>query len=321
MAASSRPLFTIVTPAWQGARFLGPLHAALEAMAADSPPFEWIIVDDASQDGGETAAEMRRIEREAGIPVRCIFLERNHLGSRSAWEGSLAAHGDWLVILDQDDRLTPDALQIYARWIARYGERPDFAGVCGRCVDQHGRFIGTPLPTGTLYTDELSMRHRHRIRGEMLQCTRVALIREHFAAMAPGVTNGLVWRRIAATHRYLYTDEVVRHYDTGNPVSWTNCGRILYVGDRRDELVEYLERALGPMLRDPVELLRTLVHARRFDLLARRAGLQPRRTARASVRALMTAVTPLAWPVARLDRHRRRVSAAGWTDAGRQALQ
>lgn len=314
-------MFSIVTPAWHGARFLGPLHASLEAMAADSPAFEWILVDDASADGGETANAMRRVAETASFPVRCIFLERNHLGSRSAWEGSLAARGDWLIILDQDDRLTGDALRTYAHWIERFGERPDFAGVCGRCVDQHGRFIGTPLPGGVLYTDELSMRHRHRVRGEMLQCTRVALIREHFAAMAPGVTNGLVWRRIAATHRYLYTDQVVRHYDTGNPVSWTNCGRILYVGDRRDELVEYLDRALGPMLRDPVELLRTAVHARRFDLLARRAGIAPRRAVPPAVRVLMAAVTPVAWPVARFDRHRRRVSAAGWTDAGRQALQ
>jgi glycosyltransferase involved in cell wall biosynthesis len=310
-ARSIEPFFTIITAAYRGAAFLPTLHAQLKAIAPHSPPFEWIVVDDASADDGATVAAMRAIEADLSLPVTCLYLDRNHYGAMSTRIASQAARADWLVILDQDDWLTADALWIYQRGIDAHGERPDFAGVCGRCVDSHGRFIGTPLPEGSLFASELEIRHRHRIRGEMLQCTRTALIRQHFASMRPGHTNGFVWRRIARDHRYLYVNDVVRHYDTENPNSWMHQRTIKYPATLYAEMAEYLEMALPYVGSDPLEVMRIAVHCRRFRVHARRCGSDAPPPASLGARLAMAAVAPVALALAALDIARKRVRCAG----------
>jgi glycosyltransferase involved in cell wall biosynthesis len=305
--STTEPFFTITTAAYRGAAFLPKLHAQLKAIAPHSPPFEWIIVDDASQDDGATVAAMRAIEADPTLPVRCLYLDRNHYGAMSTRIASQAARADWLVILDQDDWLTADALWIYRRGIDAYGDRPDFAGVCGRCVDSDGRFIGTPLPDGPVYASETEIRHRHRIRGEMLQCTRTELIRRHFAAMAPGHTNGFVWQRIAREHRYLYVNEVVRHYDTRNPHSWMHQRKIMYPVNLYAQMAEYLDQVVPYLATDPLEVLRVAVHCRRFRVHARRCGGDAPPPASLGARVAMAAVAPVALPLAALDIARKRV--------------
>ncbi len=307
---ATEPFFTITTAAYRGAAFLPRLHAQLKAIAPHSPPFEWIIVDDASQDDGATVAAMRAIEADPSLPVTCLYLDRNHYGSMSTRVASQAARAEWLVILDQDDWLTADALWIYKRGIDACGDRPDFAGVCGRCVDSGGRFIGTPLPKAQLYASEFEIRHRHRIRGEMLQCTRTALIRRHFAEMTPGQTNGFVWGRIARGHRYLYVDEVVRHYDTENPHSWMHQRKIMYPANLYRERIEYLDQAVRYFASDPLEVLRVALHCRRFRVHARRCGDAAPPPVSIGARLAMAAVTPASLLLAALDIARKRVCCA-----------
>lgn len=307
MNPTTTPFFTIATAAYRGAAFLPTLHAQLEAIAPHSPPFEWVIVDDASADEGATVAAMRAIEAAASFPVTCRYLERNHYGSMSARTAAQSARADWLVIVDQDDWLTAEALWIYQRGIDEYGGRSDFAGVCGRCVDSDGRFIGTPLPAGPVYANEIEIRHRHRIRGEMLQCTRTELIRRYFADMAPGNTNGFVWRRIARDYRYLYVNDVVRHYDTSNPHSWMHQRKIMYPTNLYGEMSEYLDQAIEHVSTDPLEVLRIAVHCRRFRVHAQRCGGDPRPPSSIGARLAMAMVAPLSLSLAAMDIARKRV--------------
>jgi glycosyltransferase involved in cell wall biosynthesis len=305
---SFRPRFTIITAVYRGARFLPSLHEHLKRLAPNSPPFEWILVDDGSPDEGATVAEMQRIEAESPLPVTCVYLPRNYYGSESVKTASRMARGEYIVILDQDDTLTDDALWIFQRGIERHESRADFAGVCGRCVDMEGRFIGTSIPGGELYANEFEMRHFHRIRGEMLQCTRTELIREHFAKMRPGFTNGYVWARIARGHRFLYTNAVVRNYDTGNPDSWLHERRIKYACNLYRETSTYLNVGIRYVLWDPLQLLRLTVHCRRFEYHARRCDRPVRLPTSRLARAAMAVVTPVSLWLARRDVARGRVS-------------
>ncbi|MFC5200731.1 bifunctional glycosyltransferase/CDP-glycerol:glycerophosphate glycerophosphotransferase [Streptomyces kaempferi] len=113
------PRFSVIVPAYKVQAYL---HECLESVLEQSfPDLELIAVDDCSPDAcGAIIDEFA--ERDAR--VRPVRLPRN-VGLGHARNAGLAqATGDYLVFLDGDDTLTPDALHAIADRLKETGE-PD----------------------------------------------------------------------------------------------------------------------------------------------------------------------------------------------------
>ncbi len=125
------PLITVVIPCYKQAHYLGE---ALESVLAQTHSRrEIIVVDDGSPDNTTEVAA-----RYTG--VRCISQSNQGL-SAARNTGLRESTGEYLVFLDADDRLLPEAL---ACGLERLRMHPDCAFVAGQY-----RFIasdGTPLP-------------------------------------------------------------------------------------------------------------------------------------------------------------------------------
>lgn len=258
-------LFSIVTPCYRGGGFLPRAFSSLVRQQG-SHAFEWIIVDDFSNDCGQTRDAIRQVEKHAPFPVKSIFLDKNHYAAKSAYTGALHANGAYTIILDQDDMLAVDALHIFAHYIGKYEGTENFAGVCGRCTKLNGCIIGTPFPWSEKISNELHIRHVEKIRGEMLQCTKTALIVQYFSGMKPGYTNGWVWTRIARNYSYIYTSRIVRIYDTGNPDSTSNLKRMVHLDAQFATLIHYLTVNADYLRADPIFTLRLLVQSARIGI-------------------------------------------------------
>jgi glycosyltransferase involved in cell wall biosynthesis len=96
------PRVSILIPCYNGKDYLG--KAIESCLALDYPDVETIVIDDGSADGSAALAE--RYER-----VVCIR-QANRGVSAARNRGIAAATGDFMVFLDHDDELTPDALRI-----------------------------------------------------------------------------------------------------------------------------------------------------------------------------------------------------------------
>ncbi|MDN3028695.1 bifunctional glycosyltransferase family 2 protein/CDP-glycerol:glycerophosphate glycerophosphotransferase [Streptomyces sp. S.PB5] len=113
------PRFSVIVPAYKVQAYL---PECLDSVLSQSyPDLELIAVDDGSPDACGAIAD----EYAARDPrVRALHLPENRGpgGARNA--GLKAATGDYLVLLDGDDTLTPDALQSIADRLKETGE-PD----------------------------------------------------------------------------------------------------------------------------------------------------------------------------------------------------
>jgi CRISPR system Cascade subunit CasB len=113
------PRFSVIVPAYKVQAYL---HECLESVLSQSyPDLELIAVDDCSPDAcgaiiDEFAARDAR--------VRAVHLPENQGLGRARNAGLEQATGDYLVFLDSDDTLTPDALRAIADRIKETGE-PD----------------------------------------------------------------------------------------------------------------------------------------------------------------------------------------------------
>jgi glycosyltransferase involved in cell wall biosynthesis len=256
--------FSILTGCYQGSRHLPGLYESLKNIRKERADFEWVLIDDFSNDDDRTASLMRQYQAQAPFPVQAIFLNRNHYGARCVPEGLNAATGDYVVVLDQDDFLAPDALAIFSRLLDKYSGTSDLAGVCGRCVNLDGKLIGTPFGWEELLSNELEIRHVHKIRGELFQCTRTDVLKEFYRDLKPGYTNGHVWTKIARHYRYVYTSEVVRIYDTVNPYSHSNSSRVRYLRNSLECYLYYINTNADYLRNDLTSSLVMLLHACRF---------------------------------------------------------
>src|SRR5829696_6871232 len=125
-------LVSVVIPCYNQAHFLGE---AIESVLAQSHPnFEIVVVDDGSTD--DTSEVARRYPG-----VRLVRQENQGLsGARNA--GLARSEGEYVVFLDADDRLLPEALETHLEHLEAHPECAFVSGPCRRITAD-----GSPLPT------------------------------------------------------------------------------------------------------------------------------------------------------------------------------
>jgi CDP-glycerol glycerophosphotransferase (TagB/SpsB family)/glycosyltransferase involved in cell wall biosynthesis len=111
------PRFSVIVPAYQVQAYL---HECLESVLTQSyPDLELIAVDDRSPDACGAIID----EFAARDPrVRPVHLPENQGLGRARNAGMREAAGDYVVFLDGDDTLTPDALRAIADRLKETGE-------------------------------------------------------------------------------------------------------------------------------------------------------------------------------------------------------
>jgi glycosyltransferase involved in cell wall biosynthesis len=96
-------LISFIVPAHNEERLLGGTLGAIHAAASPLPhPYEVIVVDDASTDG---TAAVAAAHRARVVPVRFRQISR----TRNA--GARTASGTWLIFVDADTVVTPEAVR------------------------------------------------------------------------------------------------------------------------------------------------------------------------------------------------------------------
>jgi glycosyltransferase involved in cell wall biosynthesis len=105
------PQFSVVVPTYDRAETIGRAVTSVLRQAAE---FELIVVDDGSTD--DTARILQRFDDE-----RIRYQHQTNRGVSAARNaGASAARGEWLVFLDADDELLPDALGHFSHAAARH---------------------------------------------------------------------------------------------------------------------------------------------------------------------------------------------------------
>jgi glycosyltransferase involved in cell wall biosynthesis len=129
--AAAKPLVSIIIPAYNAAQFLGRAIASCER--SDSYDSQIIVVNDGSTDGTP-----RTLDELAAGDQRITVIHRENGGLAAARNSGLAhLAGEYVVLLDADDELSPGWLAIaitvlqvdvgldgvYGRYYQRYADR------------------------------------------------------------------------------------------------------------------------------------------------------------------------------------------------------
>src|SRR5437764_11995107 len=133
MNQPAAPLVSVVTPCYNQAHFL---RDAIESILAQTyPRIELVVVDDGSLDN--TAAVV------ADYPVARCVRQGNRGVAEARNVGFGVTNGEYILFVDADDRLAPNAVQTHLRCFA---EHPTAGFVVGAIenITSDGSYRGTP---------------------------------------------------------------------------------------------------------------------------------------------------------------------------------
>jgi glycosyltransferase involved in cell wall biosynthesis len=210
------PLISVVIPCFNQGRFLG--DAIRSVAAAARQPAEIIVVDDGSTD--ETAA--------VAASLNVTYRYQSNRGIASARNRGLAeSRGDFIVFLDSDDMLAPDALETGA---SALDANPERAFATGRCVMMDAAGCLMPTPEQPLVVDAYNelLRHNYIWMPAMAMFRRSAVVEiggfnpdEHAAA------DYDLYLRIARRWPGVDHASVVAYYRQHGANMSTNASRML----------------------------------------------------------------------------------------------
>jgi glycosyltransferase involved in cell wall biosynthesis len=200
------PLFSIVTPVYDPP--VEVLSATIDSvLVQDFDDWEWILVDDCSRD----PRVIELIEARAALDPRLRLVRRETNGHivAASNDGIEAARGEFLVLLDHDDLLTPDALGRNAREIADdpdvdylYSDE-DKVDASGRLYDTFRKPAWSPERLrGQMYTSHLSV-----LRTDLVR--EVGGFREGYDGSQD---HDLVLRVTERARRVVHVAEVLYHW-------------------------------------------------------------------------------------------------------------
>lgn len=132
------PLISVVIPCYNHARYV---RGAIDSVGTPSRSVEIVVVDDGSTD---PSAEIAEDCARTGTVGRVRVIRQENAGVSAARNrGFEESRGEYVVFLDSDDHLAPNALDVGARAL---DDRPESVFVYGRCqmMAPDGTLLSTP---------------------------------------------------------------------------------------------------------------------------------------------------------------------------------
>lgn len=198
-------LVTVFTPTYNRANTLGKLYESLTGQT--NTAFEWLIIDDGSQD--DTEAVVKTFQADA--PFKIKYMKKENGGKHTALNVAFKEiDTKYTFIVDSDDFLTEDAVQtIYEK--DKIVTENNLAGMSFLRGYNEKTVIGMPFPEGDIFNG-IDIQFRHKIRGDKAEVWRTDILKRYEFPVFDGERfqgENYVWWKIALEYDMLYINKIV----------------------------------------------------------------------------------------------------------------
>ena len=172
-----KPFFTIITPLYNRKDTIQ--RTMISVAKQTNRDFEYIVIDDGSSDlGDEIVFSFMNI---TSIPM--TYIKKDNGGVHSARNvGYEYARGVFVICIDSDDELLPDACQIfYEAWQSIPEDRKkNYWQIKALCIDEEGEIVTSKFPDNI---NEISLTESAKLfslgNGEQLGCRLLSIMKKN----------------------------------------------------------------------------------------------------------------------------------------------
>lgn len=222
-------IFTVFTPSYNRANTLPRLFECLKIQTLKS--FEWIIIDDGSQDNTENVVEGFINEKP---DFEIIYKYQDNSGKHIATnEAAKIARGKFFITIDSDDAIKENALEAFLNEWNKIpeSEREKYKGISCRTCNADGKINGCNLPSEYIDCSDLDLRFKNKITGELWGMTRLEIIQNHPYPTVKGLhfyPENIYWNNIGREYITRFVDIPLRYYLNDQNNSLTGKNNLAY---------------------------------------------------------------------------------------------
>jgi len=229
--------FTVFTPCYNSELFLQRVFNSLQNQTYKD--FEWIIINDASQDNTHSLIE--RFIEKAQFPINYIRNQRNLMLSMNYNTAIREAKGEFFMPTGHDDEFISKTLETYLNYWEKYGSDL-YSGITCLCQDQYGNLIGDRFPTSPYFSNYFEIVYNRKIKGEKCGIIRTDIIKRYLLPedVDVYVSEGLIWMSIGKEFKTIYINEIIRTYYI-NEINHKSLSSILKHGIKYPNGQKYID--------------------------------------------------------------------------------
>ena len=226
--------------------------------------FEWLIIDDGSDDGTRHVVE--RWKRKADFPVRYIYQE--NMGKIRAIENALkAVESEFFLIADSDDAFSPETIDFFYKTYHDLSEqkKKECGSIGVLCQDQYGRLMGCgyPVTNKLIPTKTIVFRWPSKKLGETWALIKCDMLRQFFvipdnASHLKFIPESFFWVKMAfgSGQSALYANKILRTYYRGEENSLSSRVRRNYAQGFEYESLYFVNHYPFLIFQSPIIFLR-----------------------------------------------------------------
>ena len=191
-------VLSICTATYNRAYKLPELFASLKEQT--NKQFEWIIIDDDSNDNTTSLVEQWSQET---TDFDISYYKQEHGGKHRAINKAVElARGDYIFIVDSDDRVLPESVDLIHQWIKTCKDNDNIAGVAGLRINSKGDVWGGNAKIQNSYIDASNFeRSKYHLLGDKAEIYRRDLMAKYRFPEFENeffMTEDICWLNIAA---------------------------------------------------------------------------------------------------------------------------
>ena len=200
-------IVSVITPTYNRINLLYKLYSSL--LDQTSYDFEWILVDDGSQDDTENVVNKWIRENK----IRIKYLKKENGGKHTAVNlGVKYATGEMSFIVDSDDYLIPQAIKIIHDYYKKYKLKDGICGFSFLKGSEDGSVIGLKYPKDEMEDNYNVCRIKRNIYGDKAEVFYTAVLQKYPFPEISGekfLSEDIIWLEIAKRYNTIYINQII----------------------------------------------------------------------------------------------------------------
>ena len=195
-------MITILTPTYNREKTLNKAYKSL--LNQTNKNFEWIIIDDGSNDN--TKDLINKFIKEKKINISYFYKENG--GKHTAVNlGVKKAKGNYILILDSDDELTENAIDLVTKKWKKYENNDKIACLSFLKVFPDKKIIGNNNFDDEIISNHIDFRYNKNIPGDMCEVFKTDVLKKYpFPTFnnEKFLSEAIIWNKIALKYDTVY---------------------------------------------------------------------------------------------------------------------
>lgn len=199
---------TVLTPTYNRGKLLQKLYKSL--CNQECKNFEWLVVDDGSDD--DTELYIERMKKEADFPI--YYYKKKNGGKHTALNYAYQYIETPLTfIVDSDDTLTPNAISVIENIYKKYRNENDLCGFSFLRGKPNGGYLSTSgVPYEGMKESYVECRINRNIGGDMAEVWYTHCLKEYMFPEFQGekfLGEDVAWVRMAEKYKMRFFNPVI----------------------------------------------------------------------------------------------------------------